>query len=332
MVDGEFFDKLESVARAVKSTDKPFGGITLVLCGDFLQLPPISKGNQPKRFCFQASTWSACVGATVELKDVFRQSDQRFVKILQNLRYGRCTPEIADILRATSTHKLAADDEASSSGILATKLFTHNQDVEYTNQVHLKRLKSPLHTFEAVDSNGSNSKLISALCPAAPTQIQLCVGAQVMLTKNLSVISGLVNGARGVITGFEKTDATGGVSMPKIRFLGGLESVMKPEKFPVKLSSGDVAFRRQLPLKLAWAISVHKSQGMTLDHVEMSLSRVFESGQVYVALSRAKSLENVRITDFDPACVRANSDVVRWYKSMRENCAMTTTTATSLRF
>ena len=143
MVDGDFFDKLESVARAVKSSDKPFGGIVLVLCGDFLQLPPISKDNQSKKFCFQASTWSSCIGSTVELKDVFRQSDQRFVKILQNLRYGRCTPQIADILRATSGHKLAVDDDASA-GILATKLFTHNQDVEYTNQGESLRLRCTL--------------------------------------------------------------------------------------------------------------------------------------------------------------------------------------------
>ena len=85
--------------------------------------------------------------------------------------------------------------------------------------------------------------MITALCPAAQTQIQLCVGAQVMLTKNLNVTSGLVNGARGVVTGFEKNDSTGGIPFPKIRFICGLESVMKPEKFPVKLSSGDVAFR-----------------------------------------------------------------------------------------
>ena len=335
MVDGDFFDKLESVARAVKSSDKPFGGITLVLCGDFLQLPPISKDHgAKKKFCFQASTWTSCVGATVELKEIFRQSDQRFVQILQNLRYGRCTPEMAEVLRKTSANRLAVETTSSSSDrsdaeIVATKLFTHNQDVDYTNQLHLKRLEKPLQTFDAVDSDAAHSKYISSLCPAAPTNIQLCVGAQVMLTKNLSVHSGLVNGARGVVTGF---DRSGGAALPKIRFLSGMEYVVKPEKFPVKLSSEDVAFRRQLPLKLAWAISVHKSQGMTLDNVEMSLSRVFESGQVYVALSRAKALESVRITDFDPACVRANHEVVSWYKSMKEHSGLSSSSATSLRF
>merc|ERR1712136_402799 len=313
MVDGDFFDKLEAVARAIKGNDKPFGGIVLALCGDFLQLPPVSKDEATKKFCFQAESWNACIPKIVELKEIFRQSDQKFVKILQNLRYGRCTPEISQILKKTATNKL----EVTKQGVLATKLFTHNRDVDYTNQVHLKRLEAPLEYYDATDSDTNHSKMISSLCPSAPSKIELCVGAQVMVTKNLNVSAGLVNGARGVVTGFDRrgTDKL----MPRVKFVTGAEATLKPEKWPVKLGNGEVVFRYQLPLKLAWAISIHKSQGMTLDLVEMSLSRVFEAGQVYVALSRAKALDSIRITDFDPSTVRANKDVLTYYKSIGES-------------
>ncbi|KAK2543320.1 Pif1 [Columba livia] len=306
MVDGKFFDRLEAVARAVRKRDESFGGIQLIICGDFLQLPPVCKAHEETKFCFQAKSWRKCIHINMELTEVRRQTDKTFVSLLSAVRLGRCTEEVTRLLMQTATNRSERD------GILATRLCTHKDDVEITNERRLQQLSGEVHAFEALDSDPMLVKLIDAQCPVSG-RVELKLGAQVMLAKNLDVSQGLVNGARGVVVGFESEEK----GLPKVRFLCGVTQVIKMEKWVFKGPSGIHLSRQQLPLKLAWAISIHKSQGMSLDCVEISLSRVFESGQAYVALSRARSLAGLRVLDFDPKVVRADPSVLQFYKQLR---------------
>ncbi|XP_056353460.1 ATP-dependent DNA helicase PIF1 isoform X1 [Oenanthe melanoleuca] len=308
MVDGKFFDKLEAVARAVRKRDEPFGGIQLIICGDFLQLPPVCKANEETKFCFQAKSWRKCIHINMELTEVRRQTDKTFVSLLSAIRLGRCTEEVTRLLMQTAAHRSERD------GILATRLCTHKDDVEITNERRLQQLPGEVHVFEALDSDPMLVKLIDAQCPVGG-RVELKLGAQVMLAKNLDVSQGLVNGARGVVVGFESEQK----GLPKVRFLCGVTQLIKMEKWIIKGPSGIHLSRQQLPLKLAWAISIHKSQGMSLDCVEISLSRVFESGQAYVALSRARSLAGLRVLDFDPKVVRADPAVLQFYRQLRRH-------------
>ncbi|XP_035189161.1 ATP-dependent DNA helicase PIF1 [Oxyura jamaicensis] len=312
MVDGKFFDKLEAVARAVRKRDEPFGGIQLIICGDFLQLPPVCKANEEIKFCFQAKSWRKCIHINMELTEVRRQTDKTFISLLSAVRLGRCTEEVTSLLMQTATNRSERD------GILATRLCTHKDDVELTNEKRLQQLSGEVHSFEALDSDPMLVKLIDAQCPVGG-KVVLKVGAQVMLAKNLDVSQGLVNGARGVVVGFE-SDQKG---LPKVRFLCGVTQIIKMERWVFKGPPGVHLSRQQLPLKLAWAISIHKSQGMSLDCVEISLSRVFESGQAYVALSRARSLAGLRVLDFDPKVVRADPSVLHFYRQLRRHQLLT---------
>ncbi|KAG7524825.1 ATP-dependent DNA helicase PIF1 [Solea senegalensis] len=307
MVEAQFFDKLESVARSVKRSTEPFGGIQLIVCGDFLQLPPVSKGKEKARFCFQARSWRKVIQVNMELMEVRRQTDQSFISLLQAVRVGRVTEEVTAKLLKSAYHHIERD------GILATRLCTHKDDVELTNENKLQQLPGSVREFEALDNDPAQVKTIDIHSPVSRV-IQLKVGAQVMLTKNLDVARGLVNGARGVVVAFE----SGKQGLPRVRFLCGVTEVLKPERWVFKSNGGIHLSRQQLPLKLAWAISIHKSQGMTLDCVEISLARVFESGQAYVALSRARSLEGLRVMDFDPRVVRADPDVLLFCKKLRK--------------
>ncbi|XP_033506294.2 ATP-dependent DNA helicase PIF1 [Epinephelus lanceolatus] len=307
MVEAQFFDKLEAVARSVRRSTQPFGGIQLIVCGDFLQLPPVSKGREKASFCFQARSWRKVIQVNMELMEVRRQTDQSFISLLQAVRVGRVTEEVTAKLMESAYHNIERD------GILATRLCTHKDDVELTNENKLQQLPGSVRAFEALDSDPALVRTIDAHSPVSRL-IQLKVGAQVMLTKNLDVARGLVNGARGVVVSFE----TGKHGLPRVRFLCGVTEVLKPERWVFKSGGGIHLSRQQLPLKLAWAISIHKSQGMTLDCVEISLARVFESGQAYVALSRARSLEGLRVMDFDPRVVRADPDVLVFYSRLRK--------------
>ncbi|XP_076346374.1 pif1 DNA helicase isoform X2 [Tachypleus tridentatus] len=278
MVDGRYFQKLEKVARVVRNNDKPFGGIQLIFCGDFLQLPPVSKSNENRLFCFQTSAWKKCIQINMELTEVKRQKDLRFINILNNIRLGSCPDTIANILASSSDHQI------EKNGIKATRLCTHKEDVDYINRSQLQELPGKPKVFKAADSDPSLSQLMDKHCPVS-ISIELKQDTQIMLTKNVDVQHGLVNGARGVVVGFENNIE----GLPIVKFMSGAKETIHYEKWTIKAGSGISISRRQLPIKLAWAMSIHKSQGMTLDCVEISLSRVFECGQAYVALSRAQS-------------------------------------------
>ncbi|KAH8350602.1 hypothetical protein KR067_011316 [Drosophila pandora] len=318
MVDGQFFEKIEAVARHIRRNDRPFGGIQLILCGDFLQLPPVVKsefGSTPnsapqQRFCFQSSAWETCIQCVYELKQVHRQSDPEFVKILNHLRIGHVNESITTRLAATSKQKI------EGNGILATQLCSHTNDANSINESKLENLEGDKVLFKADDSDASMSKQLDQQIQA-PSQLFLKVNAQVMLLKNINISNGLVNGARGVVVRMDK-------DLPVVRFKNNQEYICKHEKWIIKTPTGGLITRRQVPLKLAWAFSIHKSQGLTLDCVEMSLSKVFEAGQAYVALSRAKSLQSIRILDFDAKQVWANPQVLQFYKGFRRKLIDTT--------
>ncbi|MPC39219.1 ATP-dependent DNA helicase PIF1 [Portunus trituberculatus] len=195
MVDGLFFEKLEAVARSVRKNDKPFGGIQLILCGDFLQLPPVTKRGEQRVFCFQTPAWERCVTCTLELTDVKRQDDPEFIEILQAVRLGRCSEAAAEKLQQTVNNCVERD------GIKASRLCTHRDDVDHINSVHLNDLSGQERVFVSVDSDLEQQGVLDANTPVG-RRLVLKVGCQVMLTKNLEVGRGLVNGARGVVTAF----------------------------------------------------------------------------------------------------------------------------------
>lgn len=263
------------------------------------------------KFCFQAPAWNKCVKASFELRRVHRQTDRDFVDILNNIRLGQVTPEIVQRLSSTSKQKIEA------AGILPTTLCSQNMDADIINQNKLSELPGEAKTFTAQDNDPAYTKQLDQQTPV-PGKLVLKIGAQVMLLKNVSVSGGLVNGARGIVVKFEN-------DLPVIRFRNNKEYATKHEKWIVKTISGALLTRLQVPLKLAWAFSIHKSQGLTLDCVEMSLSRVFEAGQAYVALSRAQSLATLRVLDFSSKQVWANPDVLKFYRILRakiDQCEM----------
>lgn len=303
MIDGKFFEKIEKVARTVRNSEKPFGGIQLILCGDFLQLPPVQKEG-PVRFCFQTEAWANCRFQVFQLQKVHRQSDPEFVKMLDNIRMGRITAEITGKLLSTTARSL------DKCGIIPTRLCCFTQEANLINTTKLQKLQGEEKMFDAEDSSPTARKVLDDQTPVEKLII-LKTGAQVMLLKNINIGKGLVNGARGVVTNFYKDGS------PVVQFITGQEYTVFREKFVVKTANGLIYSRKQIPIRLAWAFSIHKSQGLTLDCVEMSLSRVFEAGQAYVALSRAKSLDSLRIIDFDPNQVRANPDVLKFYAKQK---------------
>lgn len=295
MLDGRMLDALDFIGRALRRKDAPFGGIQLVLCGDFHQLPPVARDDR-FQFAFEAAAWGEAKFEVVQLKDPFRQKDPSFFRILNAVRVGHLDPASLAALqercvaaRKSYTVPGAAGAAPPSDGIMATKLYTHRADVERENVLALAELQADLQSYDAVDTGppGDASLLAARLDSACPARrrLRLRLGAQVMLVRSVAPAKGLVNGARGVVTGFSKAS-----KLPVVRFACGIETTVAHVKWELAGIS-----RTQLPLDLAWALSVHKSQGMSLDRVEVSLERAFAHGQAYVALSRVRSLEGLTI-------------------------------------
>lgn len=305
MVDGDYFDKIEAVARHIRKSERPFGGMQLILCGDFFQLPPVAARDKKTKFCFQSDAWEKCVHFNYELQTVHRQKDPEFVKILNSIRIGRVTDDITEKLKATAKQKIEND------GILATRLCSHVNEAEEINEYQLNSLKGECKIYTAQDSDQSMTKTLNQQL-TVPEKLVLKIGAQVMLLKNINISNGLVNGARGVVVEFAD-------NVPVVQFKSGTRYHAKLEKWNLKTNLGTIVQRKQIPLKLAWAFSIHKSQGLTLDCIEMSLARVFNAGQAYVALSRAQSLQSLRVLDFHNQQVWAHTDVLMFYKKFRRN-------------
>ncbi|CAK0813481.1 unnamed protein product [Prorocentrum cordatum] len=307
MLSGDMIDTLDAVARAARRRPNvPFGGLQIVLVGDFCQLGPV-KVEGEREYAFEAEIWDRAVQHHVYLQRVMRQEGSSlFAGILGEIRRGHVS-SIARGALARCRRELHVEN-----GVLPTKLHCTNRNVDVENALELAKLPGDVHAFRALD-RGPRSSLDDFLksC-SAPTVLELKVGAQVVLLKNLR--DTLVNGSRGVVTSFTE----GG--LPLVLFDSGMLIEIAPATWFREESSGE-ASREQIPLRLAWALTIHRCQGMTLDKVECSLSDAFAAGQVYVALSRVQSLAGLLLRSFDVSKVRVSPKVAAFYQSFRFSSA-----------
>lgn len=364
MIDGDLFDKLEAIARSLRNNGRPFGGIQLVITGDFFQLPPVPEKNKVAKFAFDANTWNTVIEHTIGLTHIFRQKDPVFAGMLNEMREGRLSQNSIDAFKKLNR---PLDSE---SGLDATELFPLRQQVEEANRRRMAVLHGDVRTYEAKDGGTIQDKVqrdrILANC-MAPEKIQLKKGAQVMLIKNMDET--LVNGSLGRVIGFmneamfdsyQQNEAqylgvseannpddpeermlleqrrrakitdllnAGSQLYPVVRFTlpdGTMRDLLcQRESWKNELPNGEVvASRSQVPLILAWALSIHKAQGQTLERVKVDLGRVFEKGQAYVALSRATSMGGLQVMNFDPRKVNAHERVRSFYTSLSNVQAM----------
>lgn len=309
MISGEFFDKMNLIGQAIRGNEEPFGGVQVILTGDFLQLPPITYKREG--YAFQAKTWRHCIDVICRLSTIFRQNDSKFVDLLNEVRLGDISDENVGILESRM------NQPKPEEGVVETKLFSRKNDVQRYNNHHLQELdKDTEHRYTAEDwvENKSLESLLNA--GQAQEVVSLRVGAHVMLIWNLDLDAGLCNGAQGIVTEFR--EGTDGEMYPYVHFQNDEKRIIEPLEWKIEREGKKVAARKQIPLMLAWAVTIHKSQGMTLDHASIALGTVFENGQAYVALSRVRSLEGLRLTSFHPDRVMANADAIKFDEQLKQ--------------
>jgi len=275
-------DMVDEILRLVCENDAPFGGLQVILCGDFFQLPPVNRNDSRQGgFIISSAVWKQNVFSVCYLEKQYRQTnDESYTQILDGIRAGVLTRKQLDTLQARSN---ATADPFTPH----TRLLTVNVAVDSVNEAQLDELEGTLHEYD-METHGSKNYVeqLQRSC-LAPETLRLKLGAQVMCIKNAQDRR-YANGTLGTIVNFEKA-----TDYPVVELLNGTTIVVRPESW--ELMDGDKRRAQlvQIPLRLAWAITVHKSQGMTLDAARIDLSRAFVEGMGYVALSRVRSLKHL---------------------------------------
>jgi ATP-dependent DNA helicase PIF1 len=313
MAKSDLVEKLDIVCQFIRNNDKPFGGIQLVFVGDFMQLPPVFKHFEEERFAFESQAWRDAKVKTIQLVEIVRQHDEpHFAKFLNSVRLG--TAENYNLLEDCVGRSFPDD------GIQPVRLFCKNINVDAYNRAELAKIHAPSQHYYAVDEGSESWRAFFDKNSQSPTELELKVGAQVILLKNLDVLKGLVNGSVGIV---EKLYD----NLVDVKFINGVFPV-EFHKWEIKQHELDpvtntmrkviVATRKQLPLRLAWALTVHKGQGSTLDRAEIDVSEAFACGQVYVALSRVRNLSSLRINRFHPGKIMVNRKCLNFYTQKDE--------------
>lgn len=327
MLTAALLDKLNKIAKKLRANSAPFGGIQVLMFGDFFQLPPVIKQeelnnqeNPNARFAFQASCWSEIIQKIHVLKTIYRQRDPLFQSLLRNIRRGILSSDLETILRSR------IDDSWQNNRIRPTLIYPRRAEVTMINENNLSALSPPKYTFKAdivfsdkFKHNNFNRKdpeflrATAFMDSEAPylTELTLAKNAQVMLIYNLDLMQGLCNGSRGIIIDFVEPG-----NIPIVEFTNGIKIPVGRVSWEYEDERFEGIYRTQIPLRLAYACTIHKSQGASIDCALIDIGKTcFEYGQAYVALSRVRSLEGLWIHDFDTKSIRAHPDVLAFAKT-----------------
>ncbi|GMH97931.1 hypothetical protein TrST_g4430 [Triparma strigata] len=351
MLCASLLDKFDEMLRKIRNNNKCFGGIQLVFVGDFAQLGPVlgkqnidtaflaNEGFVERGLAFEGTMWKAADFQMVELKQTFRQSEPEFLRALNDLRRGfGGTKNVKWLMK-----KCLIEGDGKKVNVPAdatpTRLYSKNVNVDAINSDELRKLKGEKFQYTAKDRAApvqgyKEEWLIEELRRnvMAPEILDLKFGAEVMLLKNIIGVNGsliLANGSRGRVVGFSRAEIgdkvigfrredgkNPQVLNPIVKFYceGGRTRTIKAEEFDMEVVGKGLAVRTQIPLKLAWAVTIHKSQGLTLDLLEVELETCFAEGQAYTALSRARSTEGLSIIGhYSPEVVKCDYKVKQFY-------------------
>ena len=323
MLSSKTLAMAEAVCREIRQRRVPFGGLQVVLVGDFFQLPPVvrrdpssraehatgqgenqesepqisfetGEAEEPSHFAFSSRVWKELNPLVCYLSEQHRQEDAAFLDLLSGIRRGVFS----------SAHRTLLESHRTPSGRDGTtQLYSHNADVDRINDVEIGKISGDMRTY-VMTSQGKDT-LVTSLKRGclSPELLALKVGARVMFTKN-DIEHKYVNGTLGTVTGFVKESG-----YPIIKTNSGRSIIAEPEEWHIEDGGRVLAKVTQIPLRLAWAITVHKSQGMSLDAAHMDLSQAFEYGQGYVALSRVRTLAGLSLSGLNERALEVHPEV-----------------------
>jgi ATP-dependent DNA helicase PIF1 len=343
MMSKRIFDLLNEIGKCIRKNNKPFGGIQVVFCGDFYQLPPVAtmEDIDGDKFCFESSEWYSTFALDnhIVLTTMFRQKDSEYRQILTNIRKGKIDETTIAILSKYVNRDYHKDNH---NGCIPVKLFPTRSQVETLNTTMFNKIDGQCYNYDFVSKSDCKFMLETNM-PIPLSEIQRCSralddtkikneinslinnstcvrslllkkGASVMCTVNLDIENGICNGSTGVITDFMMR---ANIPYPIVKFSNGVR-----REIPIKFWQSEeypVIAVGQFPLCLAWAMTIHKIQGATLDMAEIDIgSGIFECGQTYVALSRVKTLNGLYLTGFDPSKIKMNQKVKQFYQKIPE--------------
>jgi len=325
MMSQKIFEILNEIGQKARKNTRPFGGLQVIFSGDFYQLPPVAREEDQAdmAFCFESSEWTNTFPCVVQLKKIFRQTDQAYTAILNQIRVGKLFKSALEIL-TPHIGKTLPDT------FVPTILLPRRRDAEMINARELEKLPSEkkIFTLSRVENLPEKVAQLVNISPEqrdiehtflvnnimAEKEVVLKKGAQVMCIANIDMESTepIVNGSQGIIIDFVG-------NLPLVQFNNGARRTVgfhtwNSETYP---SLGV----KQIPLIYAWAITIHKAQGVSLDMAQIDAgSNIFECGQTYVALSRIKSLAGLYLTAFNPQKIKVNKKVQEFYATLAPNC------------
>lgn len=304
-------DIINRVLKYVRKSDKPFGGLQTVLCGDFFQLPPVSRMGEPEaRFIYDSESWKEGKFTVCYLHENFRQNDDPILSVLDEIRSGEVSDEARELLRS---RYIGGGPRYSES----TRLYTHNIDVDLINDRELEKVMENEVVYEMTSKGKKPLVFVLKKSCLAPERLRLRKGARVMCVKN-NFEAGFVNGTLGTVVSCAPDADPVIRTIPSSDFPQGKLITIEKYYWQIVEDGRVLAELCQYPLRLAWAITVHKSQGMSLDAVEIDLSKAFEPGMGYVALSRVRSLAGLSILGFGENALRVHGEVLEYDRHLRE--------------
>jgi hypothetical protein len=307
MLSAGMLTMVDQVLRALRHTERPFGGMQVILVGDFFQLPPVSgrddyADREAHRYSFQAPVWKTLNPIPCYLSEQHRNEDAPFLEILNAIRKDS----------VTDAHKQTLIKQKKNGGGSGTELYAHNADVDTVNERYLLALPGNARMYEMTSSG--RAVLIEAMKRGclSPERLVLKVGAKVMCTKNAPE-KGFMNGSTGTVVGFDSYSGN-----PLVKLTSGKTIEVEPMDWNIEDNGKILAQLKQIPLRLAWAITIHKSQGLSLDAATIDLSKVFEYGHGYVALSRLRTLDGLTLTGISERAFQVHPDVLAFDERFRD--------------
>lgn len=295
MLDGKVLDMVDKVLKTIRQSAEPFGGLQVIVVGDFFQLPPVTRNGDQMRYAFESYAWQWLKPLTCYITEQYRQEDEMLLSLLSSIRRNEIEEDHYTLLQEQT--------EIGFEQIEPTKLYTHNADVDAVNAAKLAELPGTGRTYR-MQGVGKKALLEGMMKNClSPEALTLKEDAMVMCTKN-NFEAGYVNGTLARVVGFDE-------GLPVIELTDGTKIIIKPVSWEMVEDKKILASIEQLPLRLAWAITVHKSQGMSLDAAEVDLSKAFVYGQGYVALSRVRSLEGLKVIGMHPNALQVDPKIVQ---------------------